>query len=72
MKKIDFEMKVKKELRKQGKTITTLAKELGISVAYCSDVIRGNRQGIKVKENLTSICRCKQAGGFYRIGISEF
>ena len=27
MKKINFEMEVKKELRKQGKTITSLAKE---------------------------------------------
>lgn len=57
MKKIDFEMKVKKELRKQGKTITTLAKELGISVAYCSDVIRGNRQGIKVKEKIKEVLK---------------
>lgn len=57
MKKIDFEMKVKKELRKQGKTITTLAKELGISVAYCSDVIKGNRQGIKVKEKMKEILK---------------
>lgn len=57
MKKIDFEMKVKKELRKQGKTITTLAKELGISVAYCSDVIRGNRQGIKVKEKIKEMLK---------------
>ena len=57
MKKIDFEMKVKKELRKQGKTITILAKELGISVAYCSDVIRGNRQGIKVKEKIKEVLK---------------
>ena len=55
MKKIDFEMKVKKELRKQGKTITSLAKEIGISVAYCSDVIRGKRQGIRVKEKIKEI-----------------
>ena len=57
MKKIDFEIKVKQELRKQGKTITTLAKELGISVAYCSDVIRGNRQGIKVKEKIKEVLK---------------
>ena len=55
MNKINFEIKVKKELRKQGKTITSLAKEIGISVAYCSDVIRGNRQGIKVKEKIKKI-----------------
>ena len=48
-------MEVKKELRKQGKTITSLAKEIGISVTYCSDVIRGNRQGIKVKEKIKEI-----------------
>ena len=57
MKKIDFEMKVKKELRKQGKTITILEKELGISVAYCSDIIRGNRQGIRVKEKIKEILK---------------
>lgn len=57
MKKIDFEMKVKKELRKQGKTITTLAKELGISVTYCSDVIRGNRQGIRVKKKIKEMLK---------------
>lgn len=57
MKKIDFEMKVKKELRKQGKTITTLAKEIGISVAYCSDVIRGNRQGIRVKKKIKEMLK---------------
>ena len=55
MKKNNFEMEVRKELRKQGKTITSLAKEIGISVAYCSDVIRGNRQGIKVKEKIKEI-----------------
>ena len=55
MKKINSEMEVKKELRKQGKTITSLAKEIGISVTYCSDVIRGNRQGIKVKEKIKEI-----------------
>ena len=55
MKKINFEMEVRKELRKQGKTITSFAKEIGISVAQCSDVIRGNRQGIKVKEKIKEI-----------------
>ena len=54
-------MEVKKELRKQGKTITSLAKEIGISVAYCSDVIRGNRQGIRVKEKIKEILKFKNS-----------
>lgn len=57
MKKIDFEMKVKRRLKEQGKTITSLAKDIGISIAYCSDVIRGNRQGIKVKEKIKGLLK---------------
>ncbi|WP_082214857.1 helix-turn-helix domain-containing protein [Fusobacterium necrophorum] len=43
MKKIDFEMSVKKALRIKKISLSKMAKELGISKAYCSDLVRGNR-----------------------------
>ena len=48
---------LKWKLKEQGKTITLLAKEIGISISYCSDVIRGNRQGTRVKEKIKEILK---------------
>lgn len=43
-------IKVKTELLKRKITITSLANKLGISVAYCSDVIRGNRNAVHIRK----------------------
>ena len=42
---LDFEMEVKRVLREKGMTQADLARLLGIKPAYCSDIIRGNRNG---------------------------
>jgi|GEM_PF-1841124 DNA-binding Xre family transcriptional regulator len=47
-----FEVEVKIELLKRKITITSLANKLGISVAYCSDVIRGNRSAIHIRKKI--------------------
>lgn len=56
MSKLDFEMKVRRALREKDMSSRELAKELGISAVYCSDIIRGNRKAehvrLKIKEFL--------------------
>ena len=52
MTKLDFEMEVKKVLREKGMTQVELARMLGIKPAYCSDIIRGNRNGGETKKKM--------------------
>lgn len=47
-----FEVDVKTELLKRKITMTSLADKLGISVAYCSDVIRGNRSAMHIRKKI--------------------
>ncbi|WP_339011325.1 helix-turn-helix transcriptional regulator [Fusobacterium animalis] len=50
MTRLDFEMEVKRVLREKGITQAELSKLLGITPSYCSDIIRGNRNGGDVKK----------------------
>lgn len=55
-----FEMNVKSELLKKRITITELAQQLGISVAYCSDIIRGNRNAQHLRKQICEILKIKE------------
>lgn len=55
-----FEMLVKSELIKKRMTITELAQQIGISVPYCSDVIRGNRNAQHIRKKICEILEIKQ------------
>lgn len=57
---MNFEIQVKTELIKQGKTLTELAHELGISVPYLSDIVRGNRKAEIHKERIRDILKIKR------------
>lgn len=52
VKKIDFEMSVRKALRIKKISLSKMAKELGISTAYCSDLVRGNRESEERKKQI--------------------
>lgn len=56
----NFEITVKTELLKKKTTLTALAKQLRISVAYCSDIIKGNRDAKHVREQICEILEIKQ------------
>jgi len=62
MDKIDFEIEVKETLIRRRITQRTLAKELGITTPYLSDILRGNRKGgkyrslIKEKLEIKEVC----------------
>lgn len=55
----NFELRVKLELTKKRLTVTELSRQIGISVAYCSDVIRGNRNAKHIKEKICEILKIK-------------
>lgn len=59
MQKLDFEMNVKKRLREENSTMTELAQKIGISLPYCSDVIRGNRSAKHIREKICEILKIK-------------
>nr|DAF13046.1 MAG TPA: Helix-turn-helix XRE-family like protein [Caudoviricetes sp.] len=61
MTKLDFEMEVKKVLREKGMTQVELARMLGIKPAYCSDIIRGNRNGGETKKKMVKFLGIKEA-----------
>lgn len=61
MTKLDFEMEVKKVLREKGMTQVELARMLGIKPAYCSDIIRGNRNGGETKKKMLKFLGIKEA-----------
>lgn len=56
----NFEIIVKSELLKKRLTITELAQQIGISIPYCSDVIRGNRDAQHIKKKICKILEIKQ------------
>ena len=60
MTKLDFEMEVKKVLREKGMTQVELARMLGIKPAYCSDIIRGNRNGGETKKKMLKFLGSKE------------
>ena len=60
MTKLDFEMEVKKVLREKGMTQVELARMLGIKPAYCSDIIRGNRNVGETKKKMLKFLGIKE------------
>lgn len=61
MTKLDFEMEVKKVLREKGMTQVELARMLGIKPAYCSDIIRDNRNGGETKKKMLKFLGIKES-----------
>ncbi|MBF1194482.1 MAG: helix-turn-helix transcriptional regulator [Fusobacterium periodonticum] len=61
MTKLDFEMEVKRVLREKGMTQVELARMLGIKPAYCSDIIRGNRNGGETKKKMLKFLGIKES-----------
>lgn len=61
MTRLDFEMEVKRVLREKGMTQADLARLLGIKSAYCSDIIRGNRNGGDTKKKMVKFLGLKEA-----------
>lgn len=60
MTRLDFEMEVKRVLREKGITQAELSKLLGITPSYCSDIIRGNRNGGDVKKKMIKFLGIKE------------
>lgn len=61
MKKVsNFEISVKLKLTKKRLTITELAQQIGISVPYCSDIIRGNRKAEHIRKKICEILEIKK------------
>lgn len=56
----NFEIAVKSKLLKKRLTITELAQQIGISIPYCSDVIRGNRDAQHIRKKICEILEIKQ------------
>jgi len=61
MSEIDFEIEVKVALIRRRMTQGTLAKELGITTPYLSDILRGNRKGGKYRELIKEKLEIKEA-----------
>ena len=60
MQNIDFEMLIKRNLRIKKMTMTELAQKLDISLPYCSDIIRGNRDAQHIRKKICEILEIKQ------------
>ena len=60
MTRLDFEMDVKRVLREKGITQAELSRLLGIKPSYCSDIIRGNRNGGDVKKKMIKFLGIKE------------
>lgn len=56
----NFEITVKSKLLKKGLTITEIAQQIGISIPYCSDIIRGNRDAQHIRKKICEILEIKQ------------
>ncbi|OZV10753.1 transcriptional regulator [Tissierella sp. P1] len=57
----DFGVEVRGVMLKKGITMTSLAKELGISVTYLSDILRGTRKGAKQRKRIVQALGMEQA-----------
>jgi transcriptional regulator with XRE-family HTH domain len=51
----DFEKQVRVALIQQDKTLTSLAEELGISVSYLYEIIRGTRSAEAQKQRIRTL-----------------
>ncbi len=55
IKDLSFEEKIKISMKRKGYTYQKLADEMGISMGYLSDIIRGNRTNEKRLKQLRDI-----------------
>ena len=51
----EFEKQVRVALIQQEKTLTSLAEELGISVSYLYEIIRGTRKAEEKKQRIKTL-----------------
>lgn len=51
----NLDLKIRAELRKRKMTFGELAKMVGISGAYLSDILNGKRDGKKAQEHIKTI-----------------
>lgn len=51
----DFEKQVRISLIQQGKTLSGLATELGISVSYLYEIIKGTRKADEQKQRIKNL-----------------
>lgn len=51
----EFEMNIKRKLREMNKTEKDVAKEPGISQAYLSQILRGKRKSVKIREKIDKL-----------------
>ncbi len=51
----EFSIRARAKLREAGMTQTDLAKSLGITQAYLSDILLGKRAGKKAQEHLKKV-----------------
>lgn len=58
--KKNFELEVKTQLIKKNMTLTQIAEELGISLAYASDIVRGNRKAEHYRKKIMEILGIKE------------
>lgn len=57
--RIDFAAKCKAQMEIKGITLTAIGKELGITTAYVSDIVKGNRDGGEYREKIAEILEVK-------------
>lgn len=55
MKYSEFGVRIRAQMLRKGVKGTAIAKQLGISNAYLSDILRGARNGEKYKSKIVSI-----------------
>lgn len=54
---MDFKIKVRTALLEQNKSMKQLSKELGISPAYLSDIVNGNRKADHYRKQIANILK---------------
>ncbi|WP_198021075.1 helix-turn-helix domain-containing protein [Peptostreptococcus sp. MV1] len=54
---MDFKIKVRTALLEQNKSMKQLSEELGISQAYLSDIVNGNRKADHYRERIMNILK---------------
>ncbi|KGF11400.1 hypothetical protein HMPREF1639_07270 [Peptostreptococcus sp. MV1] len=57
MRTVDFKIKVRTALLEQNKSMKQLSEELGISQAYLSDIVNGNRKADHYRERIMNILK---------------
>lgn len=60
MVKTEFGIKVRMELFKRDMTLKQLSQELGISIPYLSDILRGQRKGKKQRKRIIEILELEE------------